>query len=907
MKIKLRTTPALLLAVFLLSGLANAQSGTTGAIEGRVLDEQGNPLPGAAIKLSSPDLIGGTQEKLTPADGRFRFVALPRGTYTLEASLAGFSTGKRDDVRIFVGQTITVDLTLRIGTLEEEVTVVGTAPLVDVKDSQMNATNLDIQMLQTVGGEMRFKNSTNLINLAPGVKDDSAMGAASRVSNQWNLDGQSLLTFIGSGADWQYPDLNIIEEAQVAGSGANAEYGGFTGAVLNLITKSGGNTLEGLAEFSYSPLSWNTKNFDTGDPMFSLFEDPNRILYMDAHFGLGGRIIRDKLWFYVSAGFIQQDSEYKGFDKRESEQIPKGFGKLTWQISKNSRLQAYAEYEYFQVFNRGMSIDREPDATYYDVGPGQPTSLSLLHTFTEDTFAELKLGRYWSWYDQRPNNGKDVPERYDALTGKYTGNMYYWGESDSAHYTASASMSHHASDFLAGSHDFKVGVEFLSGNDNAATGYTGGFRYYDNYYGYSYVYYDYRYMTLAYTYGYDLKSNGWKASAFAQDSWKIGDRVTINPGIRFSRYRGYLPNVQDSVFFKPKDAWEGRIGLTFDVFGDHTTALKAHYGRFHESFKTYFFNALDPSIDDWVIYEVLPDGTKFETYRRSYAKAGSVDPEARVPHSDQFTLGLERTLMKDTALSVTFIYREYKNFLARINRGATWELGPWTYTDENGNPQTIDVYRVGEDSEDVFVVANPTTGDSPSEILTPKNKYTGLSIALNKRFSDGWMFHIDYTYSQTKGNHTNTTTASWGGTFYENPNRQINAQGYLPYDAPHALNVYGTVSLPLGFVFTPRFTYQSGWNWTRTIAGPSAAGRPTILVESRGSQRLPAQVSLDFRLEKVFTFTEKMKLGLMLDAFNIFNRGVETGLESNIASVNYGKALYVCDPRYFRVGARLYF
>jgi outer membrane receptor protein involved in Fe transport len=762
-------------------------------------------------------------------------------------------------------------------------------------------------MLQTVGGEMRFKNSTNLINLAPGVKDDSAMGAASRVSNQWNLDGQSLLTFIGSGADWQYPDLNIIEEAQVAGSGANAEYGGFTGAVLNLITKSGGNTLEGLAEFSYSPLAWSQKNFDTSDPMFSLFEDPNRILYMDAHVGLGGRIIRDKLWFYISGGFIQQDTEYKGFDKRESGQIPKGFGKLTWQISKSSRLQAYAEYEYFQVFNRGMSIDRDPDATYYDVGPGQPSSLSLLHTFTEDTFAELKVGRYWSWYDQRPNNGKDVPERYDALTGMYTGNMYFWGESDSTHYTASASLSHHAADFLAGSHDFKVGVEFLKGNDNAATGYTGGFKYYDNYYGYSYVYYDYRYMTLAYSYGYDLKANGWKASAFAQDSWKIGDRLTINPGIRFSRYRGFLPNVQDAAFFKPKDAWEGRLGLTFDVFGDHTTALKAHYGRFHESFKTYFFNTLDPSIDDWVIYEVLPDGTKFETYRRSYAKAGTVDPDAGVPYSDQFTLGLERTLMKDTALSVTFIYREYKNFLARINRGSTWELGPWTYTDENGNSQTMDIYRKAADSEDAFIVANPTAGASQSEILTPKNKYTGLSIALNKRFSDGWMFHIDYTYSQTKGNHTNTTTASWGGTFYENPNRQLNAQGFLPYDAPHALNVYGTVSLPFGIVFTPRFTYQSGWNWTRTISGPSAAGRPTIFVESRGSQRLPAQVSLDFRLEKLFNFTEKLKLGLMLDAFNVFNRGVETGMEGNIASVNYGKALYVSDPRYLRVGARLYF
>jgi outer membrane receptor protein involved in Fe transport len=907
MKDRLNTIPALLLVFLLLSGLANAQSGTTGAIEGRVLDEQGNPLPGAQVKISSPDLIGGAQSKMTTAEGKFRFGALPRGTYTLEGSLAGFTSVKRDDVRIFVGQTITVDLTLKIGTLEEEVTVVGASPLVDVKDSQMNATNLDLQMLQTVGGEMRFKNSTNLINLAPGVKDDSAMGAASRVSNQWNLDGQSLLTFIGSGADWQYPDLNIIEEAQVAGSGANAEYGGFTGAVLNLITKSGGNTLEGLAEFSYSPLRWNTTNFDPSNPKFSLFEAPNRILYMDAHLGLGGRIIRDKLWFYVSGGVIQQDEEYKGFSKRLSTQIPKGFGKLTWQINKNSRLSAFAEYEYFQVFNRGMSIDREADATYYDVGPGFPTSLSFLHTFSEDTFAEVKLGRYWSWYDQRPNKGRDVPERYDYLTGMYTGNMYFWGESDSTHYTASASLSHHAADFISGSHDFKVGVEFLTGNDNAATGYTGGFRYVDNYYGYSYTYYDYRYMTYAYSYGYNLKSNGWKASAFAQDSWKIGDRLTINPGIRWSRYRGFLPNLQSEAFFKPKDAIEARLGLTFDVFGDHTTALKAHYGRFHESFKTYFFNSLDPSIDDYVIYEVLQDGSKVETYRRSYAIAGTIDPNVRIPHSDQFTFGLERTLMKDTALSLTFIYREYKNFIARVNREATWDKYPWTFVDEDGNSQTIDIYRTGADSEDRFVVANPTEGASESEILTPKNKYTGLSIALNKRFSDGWMFHIDYTYSQTKGNHTNTTTASWGGTFYENPNRQLNASGYLPYDAPHALNIYGTVSLPFGFILTPRFTFQSGWNYTRTVTGPSAAGRPSIFIESRGSNRLPAQVSLDFRLEKLFSFTEKMKLGLMLDAFNVFNRGVETSLGGNVLLVNYGKAFSVCEPRYFRVGLRLYF
>jgi hypothetical protein len=111
----------------------------------------------------------------------------------------------------------------------------------------------------------------------------------------------------------------------------------------------------------------------------------------------------------------------------------------------------------------------------------------------------------------------------------------------------------------------------------------------------------------------------------------------------------------------------------------------------------------------------------------------------------------------------------------------------------------------------------------------------------------------------------------------------------------------------LGFILTPRFSYQSGWNYTRTITGPSAAGRPSIFIEPRGSNRLPGQISLDLRLEKLFSFSEKMKLGLILDAFNIFNRGVETSVSSNVGLVNFGKALTVCEPRYFRVGTRFYF
>jgi Carboxypeptidase regulatory-like domain/TonB dependent receptor-like, beta-barrel len=908
MKRKICCGMVLVSMLLLLSGVSLAQSGSTGAVEGKVLDEEGTPLPGAEVKLSSPDLIGGIQTRLTAADGKFRFVALLRGTYTLEASLSGFSTMKRGDIRVYVGQTATVDLILKIGKLEEEVTVISTSPLVDVKDSQLNATNLDKQMIQTVGGETRaVRASSDLINLAPGIKDRSAMGASERSSNQWQLDGQSLLTFVGTGQDWQYPDINIVEEARVSGSGTNAEYGGFTGAVLNLITKSGGNTLEGMAETLYSPLAWNTKNFDTSDPMFSLFEAPPRNLFFSAHFGLGGAIVKDKLWFYVSGGFNQSDEEITGLTVRRSTQIPKGFGKLTFQLSPNDRLSASIEYEYFQVFNRGLSVTTTNDAAYYDVGPGMPVGLNWMHTFSQNTFAEVKVGFYYSWYDQRPNKGKNVSAHFDGLTGILSGNSNFWGESTSTHWTASANVSHHAEEFIKGSHDFKVGVEFLKGFDNSKYGYTGGFYYYDNYYGYSYIYYDYRYMTLAYTYGYDVKSNGWKASGFAQDSWRISDRLTINPGVRWSMQRGYLPNLQEEAFFKPKNQLEFRLGLTFDVFGDHTTALKAHYGRFHESFKTWYFNSADPGYEDWVTYEVAKDGRMLETYRKSYATNDKMDPNIQIPYSDQFTVGLERTLLKDMVISLTYIYREYKDFIAHVNTGAGWTFNPWTFENENGQDQTIDIYYRNSGTTDSYLITNPNTGVT-NVLYNPKNTYSGFSIALSKRFSDGWMFHLDYTYSVTKGNQANDdSTGAWGGRAFENPNRQIRPYGYLPFDAPHALNVYGTISLPLGFVITPRLLVQSGYNWEKYVSGPKSVGRVPIRLEDRGSERVPTQVSFDLRLEKSFTITERMRLGLLFDAFNIFNRGVPTLVESNVQYVNYGKALTASAPRYLRIGARFFF
>jgi len=115
------------------------------------------------------------------------------------------------------------------------------------------------------------------------------------------------------------------------------------------------------------------------------------------------------------------------------------------------------------------------------LGPSFPIGLNYLHTFNENIFAEIRLGYLRSYWEQYPEQGRDVPQHYDYLTGMYSGNMGGWFWNLSAQLNVSATLTQHAEDFLKGSHDFKIGVECMRGKDNFESDYSGGFTYTDNY------------------------------------------------------------------------------------------------------------------------------------------------------------------------------------------------------------------------------------------------------------------------------------------------------------------------------------------------------------------------------------------------------------------------------------------
>jgi len=259
------------LALLLVLGLAapvGAQT-TSGSVQGTVSDAEGGVLPGVTVTVSSDALVAGQMVATTNDRGVYRFPSLPVGSYTLEAALAGFQTGRRDGIRINLGSAQNIDLTLQLATVTEQITVSAEAPLVSVVSNSV-ATSFDTNFIDA---QPLPRNYYQVIASAPGVNLDytgssgSAMlayGSYTEAQNAYTLDGVNVAD-AGSGQHWLLPSIQWMEEIQVGGLGAAAEYGGFTGGLINGVTKSGGNTFSGTAEYYYQPESWTADNDPTTD------------------------------------------------------------------------------------------------------------------------------------------------------------------------------------------------------------------------------------------------------------------------------------------------------------------------------------------------------------------------------------------------------------------------------------------------------------------------------------------------------------------------------------------------------------------------------------------------------------------------------------------------------------------
>lgn len=893
----MRKTIVSLIAIFsvflLVCSMGYAQT-RTGSIRGTVTDSEGEILPGATVELSGEKLLGGARSVITNEKGKFRFPNLMPGEYEITVTLEGFQTTKRSRLRVNVAGTVTVDVILKLATLEESVTVMAEAPVVDVKKSALS-TNITSDLMEVL--PMRRFTFFDYVGTTPGVTSStgdhsnnwqSAMGSGTW-QNTYYFDGVETTSPDNAGS-WLWANPDQIEEIDVIVSGAPAEYGNFQGMVVNLVSKTGSNTFSGNLNFYYRA-NWLTGN-NTPDEEFPFYRDK----YNELTATLGGPIVKDKLWFFWAGQLTTDTSVGVGADPAFGAGLYRyntTFGRIDWQINKNNKLTLSCDVNWYRW-------EETPDAyTPYEAVMSEDSSNPLVSAswtsvLSQNTFLEIKYSGWWVTLISEAADGDRVtPMHYDAYTGMYSENNSWWGDWPQRQHQIQGTVSHFAEDFLLGDHEFKFGVIYNHGYAGWKWGYNGNVYYYD-WDGYPY----YAFFMDPEEYAGVLN----RISSFLDDSWSVSDRLTLNLGIRFDHTRGGFPELSrldenanpigepfpEDMDILRWDTWSPRLGLVYQLTADRKTVLKASYSRNygHMLMRDFYQSAPSKADRSWYGYNwTTGEYDNLYEYIDPIADRG-IDRNMKNPYSDSFTVGIEREILPDFSLSLTGMYKESKDPIDEQNTGAEYEL--IDYYDEFGN-QTIQIYNQTNPDDSFYVTTS--RGD--------KSTYKALILAFRKRLSNNWQLNGSLTLSRSR----------WYPVGYWDKNDLINMYG-VPgsYDREYQLKISGTYIFPYGIMLSAYFAYDQGRPFNRTVRVWLDQGRRRIAAEPRGSQRYPNPTYLDLRLEKEFKLWGRTRLKLLIDVWNAFNSDYNNGVaETNAASDAYLAPSGYVLPRRAQLGFRFVF
>ncbi len=373
------------IAALLLAGVLSAQAPTAGRIIGTVVDDQGAPLPGVSVEAKSPRLVG-TAAAVTDTNGVYRLLALPPGPYVVTFSLPGFAAVVRNDIALGVEQALVVDAAMKPSAIAEEVVVIGQAPLIDVK----NAARGQVLTAQTFNALPKGRSFDSLMTMLPGVQAENdllaglSVDGASGAENVFFVDGMDTSDLSG-GARKQNVVFDFAEEVQVKASGYNAEYGGSVGGVVNVITRSGGNSYHGEIIGYYSGTALEGRRRDRLS--LDLLDDTQARYYPYADYVgrdkeasyevgamLGGYILKDRLWFFGAVTpslFLRDrtmDMTVQGAEGtnayRRTERTWNASFKLSSQPLKNLRAGASLVMNIFKYRGGGDPLAYPADQTY---------------------------------------------------------------------------------------------------------------------------------------------------------------------------------------------------------------------------------------------------------------------------------------------------------------------------------------------------------------------------------------------------------------------------------------------------------------------------------------------------------------------------------------------------------------
>ncbi|MCG6949754.1 MAG: TonB-dependent receptor [Acidobacteria bacterium] len=636
-----------------------SQSVNYGTVTGNVILPDGAPGAGTAVVLEGPALVSGSWATVADNTGHFVFLRVPPGTYTATASLSGFNTAQYEDFVIKAGSSVALDFALEIAPTSGEILVTSEMPIVDTKSSTIS-TSFGSDMLEVIPTSR--ESFYDLALTAPGMSsvgaDESWLPSASAYGSAANENiflVNGVNTTNPRGASWGSlvkVNYDTVQEVKVLSLGSQAEYGSFSGAAVDVLTKSGGNEFHGSAAY-YGQIGDAADNMTTSFSEDWLWYSPTRgelVSYPDdweVAATLGGPIVKDKLWFY--AGYDHRDTEYN--EALRALPVLGDFDlydlKLTGQIGTDHRLWLGLHVE--DSFEKNVTWGPfDPSMVYYSGTDNTTAQFEYQWVASDrDLFGFKYLG-----FDTEQHPTIPVEYGYPGAINwwKWTpvgglgvdGDFPYVEAQQSRRDTFQADFTHYADDW-AGQHELKFGVQYTTANGDWYGGYFQGYSRmaypYSGWGGRSVEYFNNGWWSGDATWQWspldtfpmymrETVRNPWlnvreadNQAAFVDDQWVVSDRLTLNLGVRYDRMQAnYGPGKVYELFNDPSDVdnptlirdtegydvydfknWSPRIGFAWTLTGDGKTVLRGHYGRYQAPLSIEALRRLGPDMGEQIV------------------------------------------------------------------------------------------------------------------------------------------------------------------------------------------------------------------------------------------------------------------------------------------------------------------
>jgi hypothetical protein len=841
------------------------------AIAGTVKDTSGAVLPGVTVEAASPVLIEKVRSVTTNDQGQFTIVDLRPGTYSVKFTLPGFNTYVRDGLELPTDFTATINVELRVGVLEETVTVTGESPVVDVSST----SRVQVLTREALDALPTGRSIYSMAQLVPGVQLNQPDVGGSRAMQQTymstrgltsannivQVDGMMINGLDGDGAVQQYINNAFIQEMtyQTAGAGADVSPGGVR---VNIVPRDGGNEFHGSFFGAWTDGAWQSNNLSS-DLRARGLNNVDRIdKIWDFNFGLGGPIVKDKLWFYGSArhwgvyspnaGTYEVPAGANVFDCQigaiaceqgiDDQQIKSVVLRLTWQASPRNKISAYFD-EIDKFRGHGFTTGNITDALTASQIWTSPLYNDAVLKWTSPVSNRLLLEAGFSFnYEQyvivnqegiNKERGTQAwyagASRADSLRGTLWGGV---GGGQGGRYPDRYNVAASGS-YVTGSHTIKTGFQFnwgpyentrdtnadlqqryANGVANVVRVYNTPLRYKDNLLG-------------------DL-------GIYAQDSWAL-NRLTLNYGVRWEYLNSEVADQSSPagrfVGERRFDAiqmpiWKDlapRFGVVYDLFGDAKTALKFGVNRYNESRTTFFaarYNPLtlltqdlawtDLNLDDIAqgergcVYLTAGCEINFAQLPSTFGqpRLNTVDPDFKRVYNLETTAGVQHELVRRVSLSANWYRRSFHrlrvtdNLLRTTNDYMPFNL----FHPMTGQPFTV---------FDVTPAALSRVENYDTNSDDRSHTYNAYDLTVNTRLPGGAMLFGGFV---TERNLRNICDEP------DDPNLLLfcdDSQNDIPYR--HTFKLSGTYPLP--------------W-WGISVSGTwqDLAGRPLGLTTTTGNK-----------------------------------------------------------------------